>query len=150
MKMLLMLVTLLSITACDGGDGAESKKFLNGVEGRGETKLRATNEVDIWVNGNKFETTSSDFSVTREEFNGDEFECSLETRTGMEFSYLISGNQLTLSMGGEKQVLTRQSGSGSQLDGVWSIYEKDDSGGTYTTMTFTKNKMKVDLDCIFE
>lgn len=143
MKTLLLLMTLLTLASCGGGDAPEGTKFKSAYGNTAAENPKIETTISKIEMG--YEILSNESSHVSEVKDGVEYSCKLDVFAGDTVHYKISGNRMAVHKDGQYALLERLSGKGNELNGQWQLVE----GKTTLYLTFDNNKLTMELKCSF-
>ena len=161
MKYVLVLASLLTLVSCESKSSSKSKKCTYNDEPIDCSSMNASHEEksftlvskvksEISIVDNKIETLENTENVESKIRNGYVYDCKTSTTAGNIFDYNVIGKTLQLKLGNAIESLTRVSGESKSIEGSWRKVDKDETGSSTVTITFTKNTMDLTVQCFFK
>jgi hypothetical protein len=98
----------------------------------------------------KIETLENTENVESKIRNGYAYDCKTSTTAGNIFDYKVSGKTLQLKLNNAIESFTRVNGESKSIEGSWRKVDKDETGSSTVTITFTKNTMDLTVQCFFK
>lgn len=166
MKTILAALFLVTLASCDSSNDRTQTRScsFNGqpvdcdalsskpvsTSNRNVKVLKATVVSAIEVTPTEFRYLEHQEDEALETRDGEELGCAVFTNTDEVIGYTVKGQSLTLTRENEKVVLTRISGQGWELKGLWSMKEKDEFGESTFSFEFFDGKVRVTQECSFK
>jgi hypothetical protein len=161
MKSLMLLISLLTLAACESNSSSENKKCTYNDQPVDCSPVKASDRIEpfsltakvtasISIFENKIDILENTEKVASKKINDSFYECSAGTTSGDSFEYKINGKNLRLKKGNEYEDLTRVSSEAKGLIGTWRSLKTDDTGSSTVTIIYTQDKMDFTVICSYK
>jgi hypothetical protein len=162
---LLLLASLLALTACESGSSTSSKTVsktctYNGepvdcslLESPGRTTpvaLSAEIQTRINLTENEIEILENAEDVDSEIKNGKVYNCKAMTQAGLNYGYIVEDEQLQLIYEGKvMNTYTREGATSNSPIGKWVLRIDEEKETTIVSLVITETTLKVQTQCHF-
>ena len=161
MKSLMILVSLLTLAACESNSSSENKKCTYNDQPVDCSPVKASESIEpfsltakitasISIFDNKIDILENTEKVASKKINDNFYECSAGTTSGDSFEYKVNGKNLRLMKGSDYEDFTRASSEAKGLIGTWKKVDSDKTGSTTVTIIYTQDKMDLTVNCSYK
>lgn len=159
MKYILFSFVSLFLIGCSAEKSSESKTCtMNGQEVDCEkfnryqkepVKISAKVSAAVAFNGSTLDFLENTEKIQYDSKNGNHYQCKAFTIAGESVQYVIEGSKLKLTSESGDVIYSRVSRTNNGLIGQWQLTERNTDGYTVTKLTFTTNRIDVEVECGF-